>query len=58
LADRSGSALVWPATGRSIAVTRESAIAHLPADLKELGPPHVVTDGSELARCIREGEDD
>jgi hypothetical protein len=56
LVDRSGSVLVWPAAGRSIAVTRETTIAHLPEELKELGPPFVVANGSELARCILEEE--
>lgn len=56
LADRSGSVVLWPAAGRQIAVTREAAIAHLPPDLSDLGPPYVVANGRELAACILVGE--
>ncbi len=52
LADRSGSVVVWPGEERVLAVTRQAMIAHLPADMGELGPPHIVSNGRELEECI------
>jgi hypothetical protein len=55
LADRSGSMIFWPSLGRSLAATRSDVIVHIPADVAELGPPHVVSDGGALEHCIMFG---
>jgi hypothetical protein len=52
LADRSGSVVFWPGEERVLAVTSQAMIAHIPADMDELGPAHIVSNGRELQNCI------
>jgi hypothetical protein len=52
LADRSGSVVFWPGEERVLAVMSQAMIAHIPADMDELGPAHVVANGRELQNRI------